>query len=223
MKNYVTVVTSLLLLCSLAFSGLHADVITYSDNWGQTGINLEDQNALGVEIVFSIQQLTLEKQLINGEMLTVVELPGVFLPNDEGAPNLPGTGRYIALPQGARATYQVTSYRTEKYENIEIAPAPRIPWETEEGPLYYEKNVTIYQQDAFYPESPVRLSEQTRIRGVDAVLLGVTPFQYNPVSKELLVYKDLRIGVFSGWERSFWRGPPAQPLVGSAVTGYFSQ
>ncbi|UCF63084.1 MAG: T9SS type A sorting domain-containing protein [bacterium] len=204
MKKYVTVVTSLLLLLVLSFSGLHSEVITYSNNWGRTGINLENQNATGVEVIFSIEQFILEEQLVNGEMLSVLQVPGIFLPNDEGAPNLPGTGRYIALPQGARATFQITAYRTEKYENIEIAPAPRIPWETEDGPLYYEKNTAIYQQDDFYPESAVKLSEKTQIRGVDAVLLGVTPFQYNPVSKELLIYKDLRIKVnFEGGNGHF--------------------
>jgi len=204
MKNYVTVVTSLLFLLVLSFSGLHSEVITYSDNWGHTGINLENQNAMGVEVVFSIQQFILEEQLINGEMLSVLQVPGIFLPNDEGAPNLPGTGRFIALPQGARATYQIVSFRTERYENIEIAPAPRIPLETEEGPLDYVKNVNIYQTDAYYPAYPVQLSEQTQIRGVDAVMLGITPFQYNPVSRELLVYKDIRIEVsFQGGNGHF--------------------
>gem|GEM_PF-6945130 len=33
------------------------------------------------------------------------------------------------------------------------------------------------------------------MRGVDVVILSITPFQYNPVSKELIVYTDLRIKI----------------------------
>jgi hypothetical protein len=43
-----------------------------------------------------------------------------------------------------------------------------------------------------------------QIRGVDCVILGITPFQYNPITKELIVYKDLRVRVdFEGGNRHF--------------------
>ncbi|MDP8201843.1 MAG: C25 family cysteine peptidase, partial [Candidatus Tenebribacter burtonii] len=35
----------------------------------------------------------------------------------------------------------------------------------------------------------------TQMRGVDVVMLGITPFQYNPVTKELIVYRDLQVEV----------------------------
>ena len=35
----------------------------------------------------------------------------------------------------------------------------------------------------------------SEIRGVDVLMLGITPFQYNPVTKELIVYKDLKVEV----------------------------
>jgi hypothetical protein len=53
----------------------------------------------------------------------------------------------------------------------------------------------IYSRNAYFPESPVIVSEPMQIRGVDVVILNVTPFQYNPVTKELVVYKDLRVKV----------------------------
>ncbi|MCK4585483.1 hypothetical protein KAU13_08715, partial [candidate division WOR-3 bacterium] len=55
--------------------------------------------------------------------------------------------------------------------------------------------MSIYGRNAYYPESPVRLSEPMKIRGVDVVILGITPFQYNPVTKELIVYKDIRVRI----------------------------
>ena len=136
--------------------------------------------------------------------MDVLELPGTLLPNNEGAPNLPGNGRFIAIPQGAVAQFEIVATRIETFSNVEISPAPRIPWETEDGPLEFAKNNEIYTKDAFYPESPVMLSEVTQIRGVDVVTLGITPFQYNPVTKELIVYRDLQVQVnFNGGNGQF--------------------
>ena len=128
----------------------------------------------------------------------------MFLPNNEGAPDLAGMGKYIALPQGAEASFKVISSRIETISNVDIAPAPRIPKDTEVGPLVYTKNQQLYSSDRYYPDSPVLLSPKTQMRGTDVVLMGITPFQYNPVKKELLVYRDLKIEInFSGGNGQF--------------------
>ncbi len=195
MNKFVTVITCIVVIFSLGLLPSAAEVIQYPDCWGQTGFNLEQQDAAGVSVVFSVNQIILEDMVLNGEALKTIMVPGVFLPNQTGFPNLPGTGRYVAIPQGARATFEIVSFRTEIITDIDISPAPRIPWETEDGPLEYTKDPAVYSRDAFYPESPVKLSEATQIRGVDAVLVGITPFQYNPVKRELVVYKDIRVDV----------------------------
>ena len=173
----------------------YSEVIQYDDSWGQAGFTLEQSGPTIAEVNFSINEFTLDEVVINNENMQNVILPGVFLPNDEGAPNLPGNGRFIAIPQGSTAEMRIISSRTETFYNIELAPAPRIPLETEDGPLEFNKNNSIYLRDAYYPENPVLLSEQTQIRGVDVVTLGITPFQYNPVTKELVVYRDLQVEV----------------------------
>ncbi|MBC8204929.1 MAG: T9SS type A sorting domain-containing protein [FCB group bacterium] len=61
--------------------------------------------------------------------------------------------------------------------------------------MSYIKDMDIYSQDAYYPASPVMLSDTQQMRGIDMVILGITPFQYNPVTKELVVFRDLRVRV----------------------------
>jgi hypothetical protein len=183
-----------LLSLSIIFN-LSAQNIKYSGSWGDEGFSLQTQSSAKVQLNFSIENFIISSQMINGKSMMELSLPGVMLPNDEGAPNLPGTGRYIAIPEGAEAILNIVEYRSETYENIDLAPAPRIPWDDEDGPLDYTANNEIYSKDAFYPENPILLSEKTEIRGVDAVMLGITPFQYNPVTKQLIVYRDLKIEV----------------------------
>ncbi|HPE85756.1 MAG TPA: C25 family cysteine peptidase [Bacteroidales bacterium] len=181
---------------SVSVSGLIAQQnIHYADAWGSQGYSIIEKKDQATVINYSLTDLTLSEQLVNGEMMKEIMLPGEFLPNNQGAPNLPGSGRFLALPQGATATVSILSARKETIDNIDIAPSPEIPWDDQDTPLVYAKNQTIYNTDAFYPSTPVTLSEKTKIRGVDAVTIGVTPFQYNPVTKQLIIYRDIRFEV----------------------------
>ena len=191
MKKTVVLIFVFLLMNLALFS----KGITYDDAWSEAGFNLNRVSDSGVEITFSIEEFNLQDVRINGEDMQNIILPNIFLPNDEGMPNLPGSGRYIAIPQGAKAELHVIDYRIERYLDIDIAPAPRIPLDTDTGPLEYKKNMEIYNRDENYPENFIKLSDPSKLRGVDVVMLGITPFQYNPVTKELIVYCDIKLEI----------------------------
>jgi len=184
----------LTLLLGIVF-GIQAQQFTYSDSWGNAGFNLVASESATVEVIYSVPLFALEDQTVNGEVMKNIMLPGNFLFNDEGAPNLPATGRYVAIPEGSVPSVRIISQRTEVIHNVEILPAPIIPLETDDSPLQHIKNMDIYGKDAFYPASPVIISEVSQIRGTDVVILSVTPFQYNPVTKDLIVYRDLQIAL----------------------------
>jgi len=185
----------LFMLMLSAFIGIQAQQYTYSDSWGNAGFNMIASESSAIEVVYSVPMFALEDQMINGEAMQNIMLPGNFLFNDAGAPNLPGTGRYIAIPQGSTPHLRIVNQRTEVFHNVNIQPAPVIPAENDDSPLDFTKNMGIYGQNALYPAAPVTISEVNHIRGTDVVILGVTPFQYNPVTKDLIVYRDLQISI----------------------------
>ncbi len=204
-----------------------AETIRVEGGTGQPGLHLLTQGAAGVELHYEIGSFAMEQIEINGDMLHAISLPGVFLPNDAGAPDLPGIGRFLALPQGATATLEILNARTQVYNDIEVAPAPVIPRENDDSPLTYQRNPIIYEADTFYPENPVRLSEQGQIRGVDVVTIGITPFQYNPVSKVLTVYTELDIRIsFNGGTEQFgddrFRTRYWEPILRNHLLNYAS-
>jgi hypothetical protein len=87
--------------------------------------------------------------------------------------------------------------------------------------------MNVYAKNAFYPEQPVIVSEITRIRGIDAVMLAITPFQYNPVTKELIVYHDLEVKIdFEGGNGHFGddrlRNHRWDPLLEDMLLNYTS-
>jgi hypothetical protein len=182
----------------------NAGKVTYPDSWGQQGVSLKAQNASGVTVNFSIKEFSLDTRAIHGENLQEISLEGIFLPNGEGAPNLPVMSRYIAVPQGASVSIEIVNQRTQTIHDIDMAPAPRIPLETERGPLQYNRDLNIYSKNSLYPAQTVQISQPMKIRGVDVVMLSITPYQYNPVTKELIVYRDLEVKVnFTGGNGQF--------------------
>jgi hypothetical protein len=202
---YIKTTFFLITLFLLSFtSDINSQQFKYDDNWGSHGFSVERSTNSSIRLNFSVTEFSLDDLEIEGKNLKAVHMPEVFLPNNAGAPDLPGTGRYIALPQGTIVNLKILNVRTEVLKDVDIAPAPVIPKDNEDGPLVYVKDAEIYSKNEFYPSKYIQLSEQTVIRGVDAAILGITPFQYNPVTKELIVYKDLQIEVeFQGGNGTF--------------------
>jgi PKD repeat protein len=184
---------------------IQAQQFNYPDMAGKKpGMNLVDSKPTGVSIQFNVPEFSMEDLSVKGTMMKAVNLPGTFLFNDEGMPNLPGKGGFIALPTGATPKLRITGQKTDVIHNVEIAPAPKIPLDNDKNPLDYTPNMAVYSKNAPYPASPVQISTITSIRGVDVVTIGITPFQYNPVTKDLTVYKELNVElVFEGGNNQF--------------------
>ncbi len=209
-KTFKTLSALMLVALFVAAVPMQAENYKYSDSWGNNGFNLVEQAPSGLKMIFSVTEFNIEQKNIDGEPMQTLHFQGVYLPNQSGSPDLPGMSRYIALPEGATPQVKIISRRTETFQNMEIAPAFEIPLITDDRPLTYKKNMEVYGKNEFYPASPVIVSDVQQMRGVDVSLINVTPFQYNPVTKELVVYRDLEIEVsFVGGSAQFgenrWR------------------
>lgn len=196
--------TFFLVMFFVAAISIMAQQYNYTDVSGNPGFNLVGSKPASVTVHFAVPSFSLEDQMMQGTKMKNISLPGTFLFNEAGMPNLPGKGKYIAIPQGSTPKFRIVSQRTEIIHNVDIVPAPRIPLDNDTRPVEYEKNKQVYSTNALYPATPVSISEVTRIRGIDAVILGITPFQYNPVTKDLVVFKDIQVELtFEGGNGQF--------------------
>lgn len=232
MKTPITKrVLALLILGCLWITSDHLKAQTVY-NFGtakKEGHQIMQQTNKNIVINYSIAQLNIDKRVIDdGSEKQNVSIAGVFLPNEAGAPDLPSSLRYIAVPQGAKAVLKVVSVETETLHNMEIAPAPVIPLDEIDKigvPLVYKVDESIYSRNAFYPEQPVVLSEPIEIRGIDVVSLGISPFQYNPVTKDLVVYKNITIEIsYEGGSTHFgddaYRSRWWNPILEDVIMNY---
>jgi hypothetical protein len=202
-------------LHAIFISNLFAQEMTYS--------NLRDGN--GISIGVSLKSYEVTPLNYRGETMHEITLSGIFIPNDEGMPNLPRISRLIAVPNGAEVRVSVKSIDTETLTNINIAPALRIQPIPEEPVTDYVKNDKAYSINEFYPQNPVAISEVTSLRGVNVATVGVTPFQFNPVTKELIVINNIELEIeYIGGSRECYdakyRSPWFDPILRNSILNY---
>ncbi|MCF7911339.1 MAG: T9SS type A sorting domain-containing protein [Candidatus Cloacimonetes bacterium] len=183
----------LLVFVCLLFS-LQGKQIQFDDLYYEEGLNITAESPTGIELSYSMKDFEISDITIDGKTWDQILISDKLLPGAEGKPDVPNISTYLALPQGARASVKIIDYRTETFTGLEIAPAPRIPLETEDG-LEYPLNTEVYASDSYYPADQLVIGDNDLIRGVDCMPIAVNTFRYNPVTKELLVIRDIKIEI----------------------------
>ncbi len=189
--------------CLLAGAGSGDFATAAAAESRSAALKLLDHSPTSLEISFElghfdISQVTIQDpQHPAGQIFHSPVIPGVHLPGEAGEPNLPRVARYIAVPRGAEVRVNVTGQQGHSRTGIEIAPSPEMT--LDDQPYTYQKKVSVYEKDRFYPESPVSIARVGSMRGVETAILSVSPYQYNPVTKELIINTRLDLTVeFAG-------------------------
>lgn len=222
MKKVFTRIIALTILM-LSTGMIMAQTYTYPVK-GKQGFSLSEKTRDGMRINYELGQFTLNQIDSRGEAMSEVSIKGIVLPNNAGCPNLPTESRMMAIPNGAKATLNVVHFDTQVFHDVNIAPALRIQNENEEPDMDYKKDMKVYSRNAFYPENPFIVSE-SYIRGVDAVTVSITPFQYNPVTKDLVVYTNIELALsYEGGNGQFGedrlRSPYWDPILAAELMNY---
>ncbi len=120
---------------------------------------------------------------------------------DAGAPELPMFSESVIIPGKGDVSLEILFDGFYEIPNVQVAPS--------KGSL--KRNVDpqnvpytfgdVYQQDAFYPAAPARLNDPFVIRNTRGVTVTCYPYQYNPHTKTLRVYQNLRVKVVTGSQK----------------------
>lgn len=127
-------------------------------------------------------------ELSNKDMATLVEA---------GQPALISLSLPLIINDYSNMDVRVLDASYVDYPNVDLAPFrgdfPRSV-NPDDVPYTYGD---VYQNDAFFPASQVRLNDPYILRDFRGQNVIVTPFAYNPVSKVLRVYNKMKIEVFA--------------------------
>ena len=156
-----------------------------------------------ISLHFELSDFSIDTVMHEGELLHTIAAKGIVMPNDYGLPELPTFNRFIAIPQGARAILEVRTTRNEILQGINIAPSIGSQCENDaERPFF--RDPRVYASNSFYPAEAFHAAEPQQLRGVDVIHLGVSPFQINPVTRELAVHRQIDIDIrFEGGNGHF--------------------
>lgn len=203
MKKIKQLVCLIALISLLTYTAKSQSTEYQFNNNIKNGISISNSSKSGLSVRHSINSLSIDEMSFKDISGQVITMDGAILSNEAGKPNLPVISRHIAIPKGAKVSYKINDIKTKTLTDIDILPSPEPQLDTDKSPAKHTKDLSIYEKDAFYPQNQIDISEKMYIRDVEVVMLSITPFQYNPVTKELIVTYDIDIELsFEGGDRN---------------------
>ena len=206
------------LLCLLALA-VALPIVSFGQDF-----TIIESDSHHLSLRFELNEFSIDTVRRGGELMHVITTRGITVPNEYGEPDLPTFNRFVAIPQGAKAVVEVRRTRNECITGINIAPSQGSQAENDPVPPL-KKDTKTYSIDAFYPETSYIVTEPQQLRGVDVIHLGLSPFQFNPVTRELAVHHKMDIEIrFEGGNGHFGddrlRSPYWDPILQNNILNY---
>ncbi|MFX1259546.1 MAG: C25 family cysteine peptidase, partial [Promethearchaeota archaeon] len=163
---------------------------------GVSEIKLLKSNEEEIELEFSLSELIIENITApTGELykkLSIVD--GGCLANI-GKPELPTKGIYLDVPVGAKLELQIKSLTFHEENGYNIYPYQPSQIDCENNEIPFEKNISAYQINSFYPTKIASIMDVGVIRGHITALLMICPVLYNPYLKKIRLHTKINIQV----------------------------
>lgn len=152
------------------------------------------------DISTSVLQFSLEGYFLNkvttprGEAFTISAPKGAFI-TEKGAPELYKFAQSVIIPDMDRMEITIVDAKYVDYPNITIAPSKGvITRDIDPATVPYTWG-SAYEKDGFWPGNIAQLEDPYILRDFRGQTVTFLPFQYNPVTKVLRVYTDIKVEV----------------------------
>jgi hypothetical protein len=192
---------ALLLFLSLFLSPGFSQKYEYPENKGAEGFRLISAQPSKIELDFSVHQFEIMDRVIDGETMKSINYGLSLNPGEAGYPELPYLSKTLLIPNGSTATIVIKTDETETISNLMLAPAAAIPFDIEVSQPATKG--AQYEKNELFPLLPVQ-SKTFELRGMQMLQIGLSPFQFNAATGEMVVHKNLSIEIqISGGDNSY--------------------
>ncbi len=169
--------------------GFHSDVPT------KTEVEVVSSNIDETVLEFSINGFHLRSiEFEKGEMVIPQLEDGASL-LIESSPDMHSYSKSIIIPDNQRMGVEILDARYEEFENISMAPSKgninRLVNPSELPFVFGE----VYENDSFFPGEIVDLKTPYILRDLRGQTVSFQPFQYNPITHVLRVYKYMKVKI----------------------------
>lgn len=157
------------------------------------------------EVSYNFFAAAITEQNVDGELYNFLHIDGFAKMGQVGAPALPAHNEIIAMPKNAVGVITILESNYFDYPGFMIHPALKPANDTEGGvePVF-EKDISIYNSDNFFPEKIVEITNVGLGRGTPLAKVQVRPVQFNPVTGVVRVYTKISYRIdYKGGLESF--------------------
>lgn len=178
MKKNCFLMTLLLFVCCKSFAQQMRMLSSVPEN-------LEIQN--------TSKNYTSLKKAYNGLLYEDFNLVSNIKMLQEGAPELPVFSESLVIPNVGATSIEVTYDSYEELDNINILPS-KGSLKRNVNPVLIPYNFgTTYTTDAFFPGKLAETAAPFIFRNTRGITVTFYPYQYNPITKKLRIYKNIRV------------------------------
>ena len=182
---------------SLLAAGLVASLGFTTSTTAEESVNIDviQDDASGIVLHYDFAQGIQKTVKVGEHAYTSVTLPGEVNRLDAGYPSLPRVSRSIIIPNSADMEAVLIDGEYEDIQGIDIVPSKGSILRTvAPGSVPYTFN-KVYDENAFWPASVAELSDPYILRSHRGTTVRINPFQYNPATGTLRVWKNMTIAV----------------------------
>lgn len=206
---------------------LFLDVNALDAQSAQAQVRVLQSDTSRIVIELTVDGYTAPGQTIGGARYVVPTIPGLISTGEPGKPQLPMKGVLVAIPPGAQASLRIIGNDTQ---NSALAALP-LPVPTQLSTndpnvavqqfagKVYRTDAATYAANQFYPRDSARINSDSAWRSQRVLSIGLYPLQVNPVTRQAIFYRRLRVEI----TLTYPRGRNVQTLGGSVNEGAFEQ
>ena len=158
-------------------------------------IDVLQDDVTSTALYFEFGEFTRKDIRIDGQPYASLSLGKESLKMEAGLPSLPDVSRSIIIPNLASVDIVVLGGDFYEIEDIDVAPSKGSLLRTTDPATVPHTFGKAYKQDAFWPADLATLSDPYILRAKRGVTVTVNPFQYNPVTRTLRVYRNMTVAV----------------------------
>lgn len=162
--------------------------------WGN-GISLSSETQDELILEFALPEYSIEHSRDGSITWQRIVSDYGNIDSQEGYPELRAYSEAIAVPVDGDISIQILGSKSTTIKNINLYPAKKMvvgDWEVD---YVFFQDPRVYNSDQLYPIKLAEKGEPAFIGDRRFIPIRISPFQYRPASKELIVHSSIRIRV----------------------------
>lgn len=184
------------LLLSVLFIGVSFRLMPVAaQEPGGSRLTVLSSTAQEIVLALTVADFQVEPVEVGSQIYQRLVISGATQTEVSGKPQLPTRGALVGVPTTAEVSVEIVEASSELLDGFQLPPAAGV---SAAGDTLlagvvdtFILNDAVYSWAAFYPNTPVSIGQTALVRDQAVVPVHFYPVQYNPVSRQIKLYRRL--------------------------------